>query len=203
MPQLQTDRPTCMQNKNWPWRHPRWTLFHHLWAQQCDCLLQTPGPPSPPVQPFLEPSQTLPLSCHGPGLLHHYSQKCTPKTRQKVMYKNTMVCHMIIFGGEKKKRVTYMASVTEANCVHASSYYLDNFFRQWHKRWLFPLKDILALAQLSDVPLAQNKNQACLLGMTPVGNYHTGFFFARRNYTTTANMAAKWVKLGINHVILH
>lgn len=118
MPQLQTDRPTCMQNKNWPWRHPRWTLFHHLWAQQCDCLLQTPGPPSPPVQPFLEPSQTLPLSCHGPGLLHHYSQKCTPKTRQKVMYKNTMVCHMIIFGGEKKREsLTWPVSLRQTVCM--------------------------------------------------------------------------------------
>lgn len=69
--------------------------------------------------------------------------------------------------------VPYMASVAEAHSVHASSHHLHNFLWQGHKGWLLPLKDVLAMTQLSNIPLAQNKNLACLLAMTPVGNYYT------------------------------
>lgn len=66
-----------------------------------------------------------------------------------------------------------MASVTDAHSVHASSYHLHNFLWQGHKGWLLPLEDVLTLAQLSNISLAQNKNLARLLAMTSVGNYYT------------------------------
>lgn len=68
--------------------------------------------------------------------------------------------------------VSYMASVTEAHSVHASCNHLHNFLWQGHRGRLLPLKDVAAIAQLPDIPLAQNKNLACLLSMTPVRNYY-------------------------------
>lgn len=72
---------------------------------------------------------------------------------------------------EKANRVSYMAIFTETHRVHASSYNLHNFLWERHQRRLLPLKDVLALTQLSNVPLTKNENLACLLAITPVGNY--------------------------------
>lgn len=72
--------------------------------------------------------------------------------------------------GEKANRVSYVATFTEAHGVHASSYNLHNFLWERHQRRLFPLKDVIAVTQLSDVPLTKNQNLACLLAVTPVGN---------------------------------
>lgn len=65
-----------------------------------------------------------------------------------------------------------MASVTDADSVHASSYRLHNLLWQGHKGWLLPLEDVLTLTQLSNISLAQNKNLAHLFTMTSVGNYY-------------------------------
>lgn len=67
----------------------------------------------------------------------------------------------------------YIASVAEAHSVHASSYNLHNFLWQGHEGRLLPLNNVLAVTQLSNIALAQDKNLACLLAMTPVGNCHT------------------------------
>lgn len=72
--------------------------------------------------------------------------------------------------------ITYIASVAQAYSVHASSHHLHNFLWQGHKGRLLPLKDVLAVTQLSNITHAQNKNLACLLPMTPVGNCHTHNF---------------------------
>lgn len=64
-----------------------------------------------------------------------------------------------------------MATFTETHRVHASSYNLHNFLWEQHQRRLLPLKDVLAVTQLSNVPLTKNENLACLLAITPVGNY--------------------------------
>lgn len=63
-----------------------------------------------------------------------------------------------------------MATFSETHGVHASGYNLHNFLWKRHKRRLFPLKDILAVTQLSNIPLTKNKNLACLPAITIVGN---------------------------------
>lgn len=75
-----------------------------------------------------------------------------------------------------RQMITYIASVAQAYSVHASSHHLHNFLWQGHKGRLLPLKDVLAVTQLSNITHAHNKNLACLLPMTPVGNCHTHNF---------------------------
>lgn len=97
---------TAETSGNWPWRRPRCTLFHPLWVQLYDCPLPTPGLPSPPAPPFLEPSQSLPQLYPDQGLLHHYSQKCRPIKweREKSVYMYFGNAKLIgkLFGGNNR-----------------------------------------------------------------------------------------------------
>lgn len=85
----------------------RCTPIHPLWAQQCGCPLQTPGPPSHSVSTSQEPFRTLPLTCPDPELPHRYSQMCRPKNSHKQKPKSSLekftLFNCSLVGGSKEE----------------------------------------------------------------------------------------------------
>lgn len=63
---------------------------------------------------------------------------------------------------------SYVASVTEARGVHASSHHLHYFLWQGHEGRLLPFKDVLTKTQLANIPHTKDENVARLFAMTPV-----------------------------------